>query len=233
VIVGAAFVPATPLLVPEVAQGAASELDEVRTASLTAIRRVASDAATVVVVGAGPHPGFYPPGSRGTLAGFGVTGSISLPGGGVSDLVFRQPMSPELTVGAWLVTAALGTRVTASARMVTVDEASIALGDRDVALVIVGDGSARRSTAAPGYLDERAEGYDAAVVKALGAGPDELAAAVEDVALGQELLVGGVAAWRAAAAVLTGSPWSCEVLFDAAPFGVGYVVAAWTAPNTP
>ncbi len=89
----------------------------------------------------------------------------------------------------------------------------------------MGDGSARRSTAAPGYFDPRAEGHDAAVVAALRAGDPAALAAVEP----DDLLVAGTPAWRAAAAATadTGSSGSAEVHYADAPYGVGYFVASW------
>lgn len=94
------------------------------------------------------------------------------------------------------------------------------------ALVVFGDGSARRSEKAPGYYDERAGAFDASVARALGSGDRDALAAL-DAGLGDELLAAGVPAWHEAAALLTGS-WSAELTYDDAPFGVGYFVAVWT-----
>jgi len=56
---------------------------------------------------------------------------------------------------------------------------------------VVADGSARRTEKAPGHLDDRAEGFDAQVEKALAAGDPELLKAL-DVNLAEALLVGGM-----------------------------------------
>lgn len=98
-------------------------------------------------------------------------------------------------------------------------------------LLVVGDGSARRSEKAPGYLDERAAGFDAAVADALRSGEPARLAALDD-ALGRELLAAGVPAWHEAAARLAGT-YRAELRYDDAPFGVGYFVAVWTARAEP
>lgn len=94
-------------------------------------------------------------------------------------------------------------------------------------LLVMGDGSARRSTAAPGYLDPRAESYDATVAHALRTA-DTAALLALDPALDDDLLVAGRAAWQVLAGAAGGATWHAELLYDAAPYGVGYFVATWT-----
>lgn len=91
-------------------------------------------------------------------------------------------------------------------------------------LVVVGDGSARRTEKAPGYIDPRAAAYDAQVAAALRAGDPRMLAEL-DPDHGAELMVGGLAAWTAVAELKrkrTG-----RVLYNDAPYGVGYFVATW------
>ena len=83
-----------------------------------------------------------------------------------------------------------------------------------------GDGSARRTLKAPGYLDPAAERFDAAVARALADG-DAAALAALDVAEGQRLLAAGAAPWRAVGEVLTGRPATARLHADEAPYGVG------------
>lgn len=223
-IVGVAFVPATPLLVPEVAQGAASELDDLRAACRTAIKRACAEAERVVIVGEGPQLHAYGSDCRGTLAGYGVPFEISLGRDGTGP----PELPPALTVGAWLVHDALAADVPPICALST-DGASFG-ADRmppvdKAALVVVGDGSARRSTAAPGYLDPRADPFDAAVADVLRTG-DAHALRV-DAELARHLLAAGAPAWAAAARLVTGS-YDAQLLYDDAPCGVGYFVAAWT-----
>ncbi|WP_068396896.1 hypothetical protein, partial [Kribbia dieselivorans] len=69
------------------------------------------------------------------------------------------------------------------------------LAERACVLIVVGGGSARRSVAAPGYLDERAQPFDADLAAALRDVDLETLANV-DPALAAELLVDGRAPWQ-------------------------------------
>jgi hypothetical protein len=97
-----------------------------------------------------------------------------------------------------------------------------------VGMLVLGDGSARRSDSAPGYYDARAEPFDAGVVEAFASG-DVAALTALDPVLAAELRCAGRAAWQ----VLAGAsgdavPSRRRVHYAAAPLGVGYVVASWT-----
>lgn len=233
---GAAFCPQPPVLVPEAAAGAADELDELRAACRAAIATVCAGRLPVLL-GAGPVSRIHSAQARGSLAAFGVPGEFGLGaptvptvGGGPAPV--ELPLS--LTVGAWLVRDALGPDSGARAFSVGPDfadsRACVALGElvqaADVALVVLADGSARRSTTAPGYLDERAAAFDASVAAAL-AGGDGTQLQRLDAQLATDLLAGGVPAWHAAGALLAGRHYRARVDYDAAPYGVGYFVATW------
>jgi hypothetical protein len=92
----------------------------------------------------------------------------------------------------------------------------------------MGDGSARRTLKAPGYLDDAAGPFDAAVAAALAAG-DAAALARLDLAEGERLLAAGAPSWRAVGAALSGRTFTARLHYDDAPFGVGYLVADWVA----
>ncbi len=225
---GAVFCPHPPALVPAVAQGAAAELDDLRAAARVAIQRVATPGAEIIVIGAGPGPRMHDPTARGSLAGYGV--ELEIPLGADEPGLLELPLS--LTIGAWLLRDALGPGHGAMGLAVGMDGALTVrqLGHRPDApqvLIVMGDGSARRSPTAPGYLDERAAPFDVAVAAALSAGdPGRLRF---DSGLGTELLAAGPPAWSAAAVLLAGGRYDAELLYDAAPYGVGYFVAVWTA----
>jgi hypothetical protein len=174
---------------------------------------------------------------RGSLAGYGVAVEVWI--GTREALGAPDPGSPlplSLTVGAWLVQRSVGGRGTTVGISVGPDFASSDAAEElrrrarreDLVLIVMGDGSARRSTAAPGYLDGRAATFDATVAAALRHG-DAAALARLDAGLGAELLAAGVPAWRAAGALLVGADYDAHLDYDAAPYGVGYLVAAWTA----
>src|SRR5690348_17025323 len=223
-IVGVAFVPQTPLLVPEIARGAATELDDLRAAVISSIRRATGSADRIIVVGAGPATRSYAAGSRGTFAGFGVPVEVTL--GTDAPAPLDLPIS--LTVGAWLVQAALGPETGAMGVAIgPSDELTGYLPDNAaVALVVVADGSARRSTAAPGYFDEGAAAFDARVATALRSGQGKMLNL--DRELGAALLAVGVPVWTAVASLVEmRQSWDAELLYDAAPYGVGYFAASW------
>jgi hypothetical protein len=138
----------------------------------------------------------------------------------------------SLLVGAWLAPAATG--YVSVATDASPAECA-ALGTKiteagSVGLLVMGDGSARRSEKAPGYLDTRAERFDATVATAL-AKADPAALLALDPALAAELLVTGRAPWQVLAGAARASDRQLhgELRYDAAPYGVAYFVADWHA----
>lgn len=97
------------------------------------------------------------------------------------------------------------------------------------ALLVAGDGSARRAEKAPGHLDERAAPYDAVVEEALREG-DAITLASLDTALGAELLAAGAPVLRALGDAVLASGRAvrnAELAYADDPFGVRYWVARW------
>jgi hypothetical protein len=89
--------------------------------------------------------------------------------------------------------------------------------------LVVGNGSAKRSTEAPGYLDERAAGFDAALDSWLREGTSESLATVDrDLARELWASVEGIAAMGEVPGLA-----AAEVLYDDDPFGVQYWVMRW------
>jgi hypothetical protein len=226
--------------VPRLAAGAAGELDDLRAACAEALEQVlATEPELLVVVGAAPRTGPYEAGARGSLGGFGVDLVV-----GEGDAVPVLPLS--LAVGEWLVLE-LGVPVRRlhfglepdlpSARAAALG-AGLAERMDQVALLVMGDGSARRSAKGPGYLDDRAEPFDDGVARALAAADIEMLLGL-DAGLCDELLVGGRAAWQALAGAANGSgAYEGALLRHEAPYGVAYLVATWlpggaeAAPNS-
>jgi aromatic ring-opening dioxygenase LigB subunit len=219
-LVAAAVCPHPPLLVPEVAAGAASELDALRSACATAVAGLAS-ADRVVVVGTAPEAARFEAPVGGSLAPWGLPLTI---GDAREDAPGNLPLS--LLIGRWLAPAAQ--EYVAVAADASTDEcaklgADLVARDR-VGLLIMGDGSARRTEKAPGYLDERALQFDAKVARALETADREALLAINP-DLAAELMVAGRAAWQ----VLAGAPGTeaAALLYHDAPYGVGYLVASW------
>ena len=94
------------------------------------------------------------------------------------------------------------------------------------AVLAVADGSACRSEKAPGYLDERAFDFDAAVGAALATG-DHKALATLDEDLGKDLWAAGAPVLRALGCAVHIVDSAC-VSYTGDPFGVQYWVARWT-----
>jgi hypothetical protein len=178
----------------------------------------------VVVVGGGAH-GRFGSGDGGDLRGFGVDLDVPFagprrPGGR------RTPLAH--TVGAWLLDAAGFAGVRLGVAPADLADALAGLPGR-VGVLAMGDGSARRTVKAPGYLDPAAGPFDAAVARALAAG-DAAALAALDPAEGERLLASGVPPWRAVGALLAGREVRARLHLDVAPYGVGYLVADWLVP---
>jgi hypothetical protein len=156
-------------------------------------------------------------------------------GGAHSDAL---PLS--CTVGAWLLDRAgwAGPRRYFVVPQETTGPDCVEMGkkvvgaDLRLAVLAMGDGSARRSDRAPGYLDDRAEPFDRDVARAL-AGPDlrRLADGLPPIACA-ELWVQGRPAWQFLAGAATQTPQgtalAARLHYDAAPYGVGYFVVSWT-----
>jgi hypothetical protein len=229
VISAVAFCPHPPVLIPALAQGAAAELDDLRDACRAAIVAVAAPGRQLVLLGSASHFASYGPASRGSFAGYGLDLEVAL-GRTAGDGPLELPL--PLAVGAWLVWDALGPDTGATGFALAGDipprVGALATGPDDVALVVMGDGSARRTLKAPGYLDDRAEPFDRGLVAALSGGVPAALAAL-DLDLGAELLAAGVPVWRVVGGLLAGTEWHAALLHDSAPYGVEYIVATWTA----
>ena len=227
-----AFCPCPPVLVPQLAQGAASELAELRAACDTAVAWLADRAGSVLVVGAGPDPRVHPDGSAGSLAGFGQ--GVRAGGDGPAVL----PLS--LTMGAWLLDrcgadlrrdyVAVGPAQAGAAQVTAL------VGSGAPALLVMGDGTARLDERGPGGWDERAARHEERVASALAAGDADALAGL-DLDEADEFMAAGVPAWRACGAALRQrdpqhrTPMQGTVLARQWPYGVAYTVATWT-PGT-
>ncbi len=225
-IVSAAVVPSPPLLTRSLT-GRSVLLPELREACAVAVGRLLSVPADVVAVaGAGTSTAAWDPEDRLNVAAWGPL----LAGQGAAG---KPGLPLALGIGAGLLDEAgyAGRGVLQS-----VDEAAtagdcVSVGARvaglapRVALLVVGDGSARRTPAAPGYFDERAEAFDACAETAIRDG-DMAALAGLDAAVAAELMVTGRAAWQVlAGAVGLDKRAPGEVLYADAPLGVSYLVA--------
>ncbi|MFE0730067.1 class III extradiol dioxygenase subunit B-like domain-containing protein [Streptomyces antibioticus] len=237
-LVAAAVCPCPPLLVPEVAAGAAPELDAARAACSDALAVLAASRPDLLVV-VGPADeagsGAHAEGTRGSFRGFGVDLAVTL-GRADAGTPAGPALPPSLAVAAWLLERtgwadapieALGVPESLAAEACAEAGREIGARAERVALLVMGDASACRTLKAPGYLDERAAPFDAEAARALGTA--DLAALRDlDTGLARELQVSGRAPWQVLAGAAEPAGLTGTLLHEDAPYGVGYVVAAWS-----
>ncbi|MBO2446600.1 class III extradiol dioxygenase subunit B-like domain-containing protein [Actinomadura barringtoniae] len=240
-LISAAVCPHPPLLVPEVSGGAAPELDGLRDACDQAVRELSTDTDTdtgdtvvdtLIVVGGGPETRRYGPDAYGDLRPYGLDLTFTHPKGTVR----RERLPLSLTIGCWLLTRSpedvpQDVRYQAVAEDAEPGEClrlghELAGSAERVALLVMGDASACRSEKAPGYLDGRAEPFDAGVARAFG-NADAASLAELDPGLCRDLVVAGRAAWQVLAGAAGGDRFGARLLADEAPYGVGYLAASW------
>lgn len=222
-------VPEPPLLVPELATGAIAETAALRSAVCSAAAALAATAPRWIAVGADPGGRrTVTSAARGTFAGFGadVVVGLSPQADGPVDPAFPLP----LLVAGWLA-ARHGVDVRGELLAPdTAPEVCRSLGHElareQAGLLVVGDGAITHTEKAPGYLDERAGPFDAAVAAAL-AGADPAGLAALDPHVAGALRASGRAPWQVLAGAADGRSWRGELLYSAAPFGVAYHVAVW------
>ena len=236
-IVSVGFLPSAPLVVDEVAAGAAPELDGLR----AECDRVLTDALAgsidvVALVAPGGRTRWLPEDATGSLRGFGVDVRVGLgaPGGPATS----TEDSPDVleygqVVGAWLLDRKdyRGVRRALTVAPGDGETAALLLSGLDArcAVVVMGDASARLSVKAPGYFDAGAQEFDAAVLRSLAAGDAAALAKLDrDAAVSQ--LASGYDGWHAVALALISQghvEWDARCHYEA-PYGVGYLAAVWT-----
>ncbi len=236
-LVAAAVCPCPPLLVPEVAAGAAAELDATRAACADALGVLAAarpDRLVVVAPAEGSEHGAYTEGTPGSFRGFGVDVDVRL--GARHAGTPQRALPASLAVAAWLLERTgwsdapiegLGVGEPLGAeRCIEIGRDLAARAER-VALLVMGDASACRTLKAPGYLDERAAPFDASVARALGTA-DVAALKALDLGLARELKASGRAPWQVLAGAAEEAGLDGALLYEDAPYGVGYLVATWS-----
>jgi hypothetical protein len=212
------FIPAAPLLVPQVAGGSAAVDADLRDSCRVVARHVAEataqDAITVVAMTTTTN---WPDAATWGFEGFGVP---------------RQPPDPRprlpwpLGIGDWLLDD-IGWTGARDHVAVPADGTSAPSATIADALLLVGDGSARRTEKAPGHLDDRAASFDAVIAAAIRDG-DVAALRDLDPALAADLWCAGAPVWRWAMNLIDGRDVAeAALLSDTAPYGVGYFTGWW------
>jgi hypothetical protein len=230
-LIAAAVCPHPPLLVPEAtgASAADPELERLRTACHRAVAALLAERPDLIaVVGGDPgtaHVAEYPPQAPGRLHDYGVPFTVGDRG---------EPALPlSLTIGKWLLSGHGAPRAVwwgiasdaPPAECLQLGEKLATLAPR-VALLVMGDGPARRARAAPHAADPEADRYDDQVADALAAA-DPAALAVLDPGQDRPLEIAGRAAWQVLAGAAGQDAFDAELRYRGAPFEVSYVVASW------
>lgn len=238
-LIAAAVCPHPPLLIPAALGAAGGEppaaLRAVGEACDVAVDSLlAAGPDLIAVVGGGPAEREYGAAAAGSLQDFGVPVTV---GEG-------EPVLPlSLTVGRWLLDKAMaGRERPPQVLLQAVDQRApagdcrklgILIAERAprVALLAMGDASARRARDTLGAADPAAQEYDDGVAGALAAADARWLGRL-DPARDEELVVAGRAAWQVLAGAADGTPMRGRLLRAAQPYGVTYLVAAWQAPRT-
>jgi len=203
VIVSVAGCPNPPLLLPGITGAPVAEVEELRAACLAAIGEL---------LAAGP-------------------GRVVVLGGAEAG----EPDKPLSMVVASRLLAAAGCSLPVERLVVAADSPTadclragrqLAGQDGRTGLLVMADGSARRSVKAPGYLDPRAVPFDAGIERCLRSGRLAELAGLDPV-LAAELLVAGRAAWQVLAGAVGGLDGRTRLHYSDDPFGVWYPVLSW------
>ncbi|MBF6329603.1 hypothetical protein [Nocardia transvalensis] len=230
----------------------AAQVPVVREEVLAAGRILAEQASQWTVVGVGERAQALGPDAVGTFRGYGADLQVALSAaalaGGSADpslplAVLTGPSAdPRLPlaalIGGWL-RGQVAPEAVADARIVESDapadhclevgatlRGELDARAEDCGVLVVADGAATLSTAAPGYLDLRAGELQERIDRALTAGDrDEIARL--DAGLCAELDVSGRAAYQVLAGLFGDAAPTVETRYQAAPFGVGYQVSVW------
>lgn len=231
-ITSAALCAGPPLLAPELSghDAAAASLRQASRAAVAEMVATAPD--LVAVVGPAEKTATWPASARPDLARYGAVAVTPHEAG-------SRPLAPlSVGLGAMLLddVGYDGPRLLRS----VADQASL-MACREIAaemvsaaarvgLLVMADGSARRTLKAPGYFDERAEPYDDEVRRAVASG--ELTALHGlDRLLARELLAPGWPALQVLAAAFGTDRPKATVHYAEAPHGVGYLVATLITPR--
>jgi tRNA-2-methylthio-N6-dimethylallyladenosine synthase len=234
--------PHPPLLIPAAIGAAASDPPPrwapsgCPDAAVRALARAEPD--LIAVVGGGTADREYEAGAAGSLGDYGIAVTV---GEG-------EPVLPlSLTVGRWLLDrAGVGpgnqspgggppVLLQAVDQRASADDclklgAAIAERAPRVALLAMGDASARGARDIEGVPDPRARDYDDEVAEALAAADARWLGRL-DPALDGELLVAGRAAWQVLAGAAAGARMCGRLSCMASPYGVTYLVASWERPR--
>jgi hypothetical protein len=230
-----AIIPSAPVMVPELASGAATELGDLRAAVFAA---ASSLPARWVAIGVGSTDGFVGTDGVGTFAGYGVDVTVALsPGDGAVPSTGREHANRGGLPLCALITGWVRGEANAEARVsvqvyaddldvdaavdrgrrlrAEIDEAADSIG-----VLVVADGLHTLTQPAPGGYDPDSIPVQAALDDALARGDVAALTLLPDGAVGR-------VAYQVLAGLVEPAPRSAKELYRGAPYGVGYFVGVW------
>jgi len=226
VLTAIALVPSAPVLVPELATGAASELQDLSAAAAQAAAELPD---RWFVVGVGRADDVIGPGTVGTFGGYGVDVRVAL---SARAGAAPKPLPLCALVAGWLRTT-YAPAASAEVWVYAADhevEAALARGralraevdatSEPVGVLVVADGANTLTASAPGGYDPASVPVQAALDDALAAGDTDALTRLPDAVVGR-------VAFQVLAGLLGSSPWVARQLYRGAPYGVGYAVGTW------
>lgn len=222
-----AIVPSAPVMVDELASGAAAELTDLREAVFGAAARLP---ARWMAVGTGRTDSVVRSRQSGTFAGYGADVPITL-SPGRPDAPTELPLCALVT--GW-VRGQVNPDAYAEVRVYAVDHGVDAARERGrrlraeideaadpVGVLVVADGANTLTQSAPGGFDPDSIPVQSALDDALGAGDAPALTRLPDTIVGR-------VAYQVLAGLADPGPRSAEELYHGAPYGVGYFVGVWT-----
>ena len=232
-LIAGAVCPHPPLLIPEASGGAAASppepLRKLLAACDLALRSLTATVPDLIaLVGGGPVTREHPPEAAGGLRDYGVDVTVGT----------GEPVLPlSLTVGRWLLlragcdgdgppVAIHEVSQTAAPAECLALGAAIAEQAPRVAVLAMGDATARRARDIEGAPDPDAQEYDDEVAEALAAADARWLGRL-DPALDAEFLVAGRAAWQVLAGAAAGRRMHGRLHCCLTPYGVTYLAASW------
>ena len=236
-ITAAAICPCPPLLIRELT-GQEEVLPELRAACAAAVARLtASGADVIAVTGPAAQTADWPPTGSWTWAPTRPPSAAAASRSGRSGRPAAAAVAGDRRAPArrGRLRRAAGAGRASRRRRTPASACASAPGSRPPPrgwrCWPLGDGSARRSAAAPGYLDERAAPFDAAVERAVRDG-DLAALAGLDPTSPPACWPRAAPAWQVLAGALGAADAAVprtEILYSGAPLGVAYLVLSRAA----
>ncbi|MGH3508926.1 MAG: hypothetical protein ACRDPI_01695 [Nocardioidaceae bacterium] len=217
----AVLVPQPPLLFRELS-GLEDVGRDVRLAAVGAVHEAAAGAGVVSVVGAAERAGAWDPTTPPDVHAFGAPDGGTRSGLPLSLGVGRRLLDEVAWTGTTELVALPGDATTLDLKA---EAERLRQGAERRLVLLTGDGSTRRGDTAPGFLDERAFGFDDGIAAALASGDAETLRNL-DTGLADELMVLGSMAFRLLGWL--GPPDQAELAYRGDPFGVSYFVARWS-----